>query len=45
MANLEGLWAERFSYCKQQFPKVSQRGREMKGPFFRRPSVLPYLGG
>lgn len=42
MTNLEGLWAERFSYSKQQFPKVSQTVRANERPFLPQ-AVCPAL--
>lgn len=40
MTNLEGLWAERFGFSKQQFPKVSQIVRANERPIL---PVLLYL--
>lgn len=42
MTNLEGLWAERSSYSKQQFPKVSQVVRADERPILPQ-AVRPAL--
>lgn len=42
MTNLEGLWAGRFSYSKQQFPKVSQIVRANERPILPQ-AVCPAL--
>lgn len=42
MTNLEGLRAERFSYSKQQFPKVSQTVRANERPILPQ-AVCPAL--
>lgn len=42
MTNLESPWAERFSYCKQQFPKVSQNVRANERPILPQ-AVCPPL--
>lgn len=42
MTNLKDLWAERFSYSKQQFPKVSQIVRANERPILSQ-AVCPAL--